>query len=326
MSGARRAMLQDNVPQARIYKVWNIPGYQAARLHAARHRRATCSAGGKNSRLYKRLVYTDRTATAVHGVRRPVRDRLAAAAHRHREARRAIRPWSRRRSTRSWRSFLATGPTPAELERIRTTNYANFARGIERIDGFGGKSSDPRRKPGVRRLAGFLQDAARLDLAGATPADVQAAAQALAVRRRVRAQRRSRRRRTRPSPPRRSQQAARHRHAAVAQAARAAAREAVQWPAVGGGRAAQRARGRFHADRRCRLRGGQPGQARHGAARHADAAGRHEDPQLARDLRARRIPRRNARRRLFARSFVPQHERAVRTGSASRSSCTPTCC
>src|SRR5688572_4168370 len=28
MTGERRAMLQDNVPQARIYKVWNIPGYR----------------------------------------------------------------------------------------------------------------------------------------------------------------------------------------------------------------------------------------------------------------------------------------------------------
>jgi zinc protease len=65
MSGERRLMMQDRVPQSRIYKVWNIPGY--------RHREFTMMdiasdvlAGGKNSRLYKRLVYTDRTATAVN--------------------------------------------------------------------------------------------------------------------------------------------------------------------------------------------------------------------------------------------------------------------
>jgi len=27
MSGEKRASLQDRVPQARIYKTWNIPGY-----------------------------------------------------------------------------------------------------------------------------------------------------------------------------------------------------------------------------------------------------------------------------------------------------------
>jgi zinc protease len=36
--------------------------------------------------------------------------------------------------------FLATGPTPDELQRARTLARANFIRGVERIGGFGGKS------------------------------------------------------------------------------------------------------------------------------------------------------------------------------------------
>jgi len=36
--------------------------------------------------------------------------------------------------------FLRTGPTPAELERVKTTYRADFVRGLERIGGFGGKS------------------------------------------------------------------------------------------------------------------------------------------------------------------------------------------
>src|SRR6186713_2299764 len=64
MSGTRRAMLQDNVPQARIYKVWNIPGYRN-RDFTLMDMAGDLLAGGKNSRLYKRLVYTDRTATGV---------------------------------------------------------------------------------------------------------------------------------------------------------------------------------------------------------------------------------------------------------------------
>ena len=36
--------------------------------------------------------------------------------------------------------FLADGPTPAELQRVKTGFRADFVRGIERIGGFGGKS------------------------------------------------------------------------------------------------------------------------------------------------------------------------------------------
>ena len=139
MTGTRRAMLQDHVPQARIYKVWNIPGYRQ-RDFTLLDMTSDLLGGGKNSRLYKRLVYTDRTRHGGDRLRRAVRDRLAAADHRHREARAATRPRSKRRSTRNSRASWPRGPTAAELERIRTTNYANFARGIERIDGFGGKS------------------------------------------------------------------------------------------------------------------------------------------------------------------------------------------
>src|SRR6187401_972387 len=64
MTGERRAMMQDRVPQARIYKVWNVPGYKEHDFGLL-DITADVLAGGKNSRLYKRLVYTDRTATAV---------------------------------------------------------------------------------------------------------------------------------------------------------------------------------------------------------------------------------------------------------------------
>ena len=64
MSGERRSVMQDRVPQARIYKVWNIPGYRQ-RDFTLMDMTADLLANGKNSRLYKRLVYTDRIATGV---------------------------------------------------------------------------------------------------------------------------------------------------------------------------------------------------------------------------------------------------------------------
>jgi zinc protease len=62
MPGEKRVALQDRVPQARLYKVWNVPGYgtrDGALLQLAAERLG----GGKTSLLYDRLVYRDRIAT-----------------------------------------------------------------------------------------------------------------------------------------------------------------------------------------------------------------------------------------------------------------------
>jgi len=138
MAGEHRATIQDRVPQARIYKVWNIPGYKQQDFTLL-DMAADLLAGGKNSRLYKRLVYTDRTATAVSAFVGPfeIGSQLQIIA--------TVKPGSDPAAVEKvldeeLAKFLAEGPTAAEVERIRTTNYANFARGIERIDGFGGKS------------------------------------------------------------------------------------------------------------------------------------------------------------------------------------------
>ncbi len=138
MSGERRSVMQDRVPQARIYKVWNIPGYKT-RDYALMDMTADLLAGGKNSRLYKRLVYTDRTATAVGAFIGPfeIASQIMLFA--------TVKPGEdpakvEKALDEEIAAFLAKGPTPAELERIKTSNYAGFARGIERIDGFGGKS------------------------------------------------------------------------------------------------------------------------------------------------------------------------------------------
>jgi zinc protease len=173
MSGERRAMLQDHVPQARIYKVWNIPGYKQ-RDYTLVDMVGDLLAGGKNSRLYKRLVYTDRTATAVNAFVGPfeIGSQLQLTV--------TVKPGSdpavvEKALDEELARFLATGPTTAELERVRTTNYANFVRGVERIDGFGGKSSILAESQVYGDSPDFYKT--RLGWVGsATVADVQAAA------------------------------------------------------------------------------------------------------------------------------------------------------
>src|SRR3989449_260448 len=61
-TGSHRQIMQDRVPQARIYKEWNIPEYGSA--HADYLDLVTdVLAAGKTSRLYKRLLFDEQIAT-----------------------------------------------------------------------------------------------------------------------------------------------------------------------------------------------------------------------------------------------------------------------
>ena len=212
MSGERRAMLQDRVPQARIYKVWNIPGYKQ-RDFTLVDMVGDLLAGGKNSRLYKRLVYTDRTATAVNAFIGPfeIGSQLQLIV--------TVKPGSdpavvEKALDEELARFLATGPTAAELERVRTTNYANFVRGMERIDGFGGKSSILAESQVFGGSPDFYKT--RLGWVGKRDARRRAGRRkTLVVRRRVRAERRAHADLQDGRLQRRSQQGAGHRRSAV---------------------------------------------------------------------------------------------------------------
>jgi zinc protease len=138
MSGEKRAMMQDRVPQARIYKTWNIPGY-ATKDFALLDLTSDILGSGKNSRLYKRLVYTDQIATSVNVGVGPFElgSQLQIVA--------TVKPGGdihavEKAIDEELATFLAKGPTAAEIQRVVTAGYANFVRGIERIDGSSGKS------------------------------------------------------------------------------------------------------------------------------------------------------------------------------------------
>ncbi|HEX8955108.1 MAG TPA: pitrilysin family protein, partial [Burkholderiaceae bacterium] len=63
-TGTHRGTVSDRVPQGRIYRTWNVPGFgtpDMATLDLAAH----ILGDGKTSRLYKRLVYKDQVATGV---------------------------------------------------------------------------------------------------------------------------------------------------------------------------------------------------------------------------------------------------------------------
>ncbi len=138
MTGTHRQKVQDRVPQARIYKIWNIPQYGSAEADYLDLVSDVLSSG-KSSRLYKRLVYDDQIATdaaafvglseiggqfRVQATARPGQDLKQVEKELDEELAR----------------FLKEGPTAEELARVKAQYEASFIRGVERIGGFGGKS------------------------------------------------------------------------------------------------------------------------------------------------------------------------------------------
>ena len=138
MTGTHRQVVQDRVPQARIYMVWNIPEYgnpDSVYLDMVSDVLST----GKSSRFYKRLVYDDQIATGADayvdlreiggqfGIQAtaPPQQGLAQVEQELDE---------------ELARFLKDGPTAEELQRVKTEYDAAFIRGVERIGGFGGKS------------------------------------------------------------------------------------------------------------------------------------------------------------------------------------------
>lgn len=138
MHGQHRQSMQDQVPQSRIYKVWNVPprmSAEAVRLELA----ADLLSGSKSSRLYKRLVYEDQIATSVSAF---LDDRelgsqfmIVVTAKPNQDPAEVERILDDELTR-----FLADGPDEGELERSKTGILSGFLRGSERIGGFGGKS------------------------------------------------------------------------------------------------------------------------------------------------------------------------------------------
>jgi zinc protease len=173
MTGTHRQIVQDRVPQARIYKVWNMPEYGSADADYL-DLVSDCLSQGKSSRLYKRLVYDDQIATSANAfvnlseIGGQFRIQVTA------------RPGQdlgqvEKEADEELARFLKDGPTAEELQRVKTQYEAEFIRGIERIGGFGGKSD----RLAINQVFRGSPDAYKISLKRvreATPEDLKAAA------------------------------------------------------------------------------------------------------------------------------------------------------
>ncbi|MGL6162028.1 M16 family metallopeptidase [Microbulbifer sp.] len=132
-----REQMFDRVAQSRLYKVWNTPNLSHADANAVALAAAVLGEG-KNSRLYKRLVYKDQLATnasvnlyefelaSIFQVVADAKPGVELA-----EVEKAIEEEVAR--------FLEEGPTAEELQRVNMSAYAGAARNLEQIGGWSGK-------------------------------------------------------------------------------------------------------------------------------------------------------------------------------------------
>lgn len=135
---SKRQILQDRVPQARMYKVWNIPewGSEAA---AALDLVSDLLGYGKTSRLNRRLVQKDQVATNAAAYLWPgeiAGQLILEATAQPGQGLEAVE----KAMDEELQRFLEDGPSLEELNRAKTQYFGRLLRGIERIGGFGGKS------------------------------------------------------------------------------------------------------------------------------------------------------------------------------------------
>lgn len=133
------ATLEDRVQVPRVYNAWHSTKSWAGD-DAALQVMGQVLAGGKTSRLYKRLVYDLQIANQVAAYQDAGRldgkfviFSTARPGHGLNELQRVIDDEVGR--------LAAAGPTPRELERVKNSIEAEFIGGMERVGGFGGKAN-----------------------------------------------------------------------------------------------------------------------------------------------------------------------------------------
>ncbi|HTW57680.1 MAG TPA: pitrilysin family protein [Terriglobales bacterium] len=137
-TGTHRGWVQDRVPQARLYRVWNVPQFgspEEAQLDLV----AQILGRGKTARLYKRLVYKDQIATSATATNDTNeiggQFDFTLTANPGGDLKKV-----EKEADEELQNFLKNGPTETELQIAKTQILGNYVRIVERIGGFGGKS------------------------------------------------------------------------------------------------------------------------------------------------------------------------------------------
>ncbi len=167
-----RSEMTDQVPQSRIYRVWNVAEYGQPDLDRLQLL-GQILGGGKSSRLDRRLVHQDKlvdnVSAGAYGSQLGSTFMITAAVKQGVDVAKVEAAIDE-----ELKKLLADGPNADEVERNRTAIQAGWIRGVERIGGFGGKAD------ALAECAVFMGDpgcfrASLKTLAEATPASLRAA-------------------------------------------------------------------------------------------------------------------------------------------------------
>lgn len=133
-----RSEMTDQVPQSRIYRVWNVAEYGQPDLDRLQLF-AQILGGGKSSRLAKRLMHQDKlvdnVSAGAFGSQLGSNFMITAAVKQGVDVAKVEAAIDEELDR-----ILKDGPAADELERARTSTEAGWIRGVERIGGFGGKA------------------------------------------------------------------------------------------------------------------------------------------------------------------------------------------
>jgi len=136
---SKREIMQDRVPNARLYRAWSVPG-RSLQENAALEMAAGVLAGGKSSLLYKDLVYDKQLALDVSV---NVEDhQLTSFFQIQVDVKQGVDPAVvEARLDELLAEFIEEGPSRSALQRSRTGYKAARIRGLEQIGGFSGKAT-----------------------------------------------------------------------------------------------------------------------------------------------------------------------------------------
>ncbi|MGH8078109.1 MAG: M16 family metallopeptidase, partial [Lysobacter sp.] len=170
-SQATREVMQDKVPQARVYRLWNVA--QTGTIDADQLQLfAQVLGGSKSSRLDKRLLHEDKLVDSVSAgayASQLVSNFLISA-----DVKKGVDPAKIEAIIdEELKKLIAEGPTAAELSQAKTVLRAGFVRGVERIGGFGGKADALAECAIYAGDPGCFRDTLK-HLDTATPADLKA--------------------------------------------------------------------------------------------------------------------------------------------------------
>ncbi|HCB18577.1 MAG TPA: peptidase M16, partial [Alteromonas sp.] len=169
-----REIIQDKVPQTRIYRLWVSPentSPTATDLFIA----ASVLGDGKNSRMYKELVYDQQIATNASVFNYELQ--MASIFGVSVDVKAGEEPAKvEREMDKIIAEFLRKGPSRDEVELVSTKRRASIIRGLEEVGGFGGKADTLATGEYIAGDPNYFKTELE-ELANSTPKKVKAAAQ-----------------------------------------------------------------------------------------------------------------------------------------------------